>query len=494
MITGKLMSFKSVKPDQSWSTRKQAMFRQAEQSAPERGRWIKKNCYYHERDAAYLNFAIAKNATVLDIGCGNGWLLSQINASRKIGVDFSPAMLSVASANCPEATFIQADIEVKSALASIHKQGPFDYIILSDTLAFLDDIETALTHVKSLCSPSTRIIISSYNQLWEPFLKFGEWVGHKQSRQFGLNWISQDDLKSFCTLAKLDILTTESHQIVPFNLFGIGHLLNKWIAPLPLIRLFNLRKYAVLRPMPKLQQTKPSVSVIVPVRNEAGNIEPAITRLSPFPGKLELIYVEGNSSDNSWEEIQRVKSTYSDVDVIALRQPGKGKGDAVHHAFQQATGDILMILDGDLTVPPEDMIKFYNVLASGVGEFVNGTRLVYGMEEQAMRFLNYYANRTFARIFSYLLNQQFTDTLCGTKVMFRRDYETILANKSFFGDFDPFGDFDFIFGAAKLNLKIVEVPVRYRARTYGSTQISRFRHGFMLLQMVIFAFRKLKAI
>ena len=187
-------------------------------------------------------------------------------------------------------------------------------------------------------------------------------------------------------------------------------------------------------------------------------------------------------------------SIIKDTNIIALKQPGKGKGDAVHYAFQHASSDILMILDGDLTVPPEDMIKFYNVLALGIGEFVNGSRLVYGMEKDAMRFLNYYANRTFARIFSYLLNQQFTDTLCGTKVMFRRDYEKILSNKSFFGDFDPFGDFDFIFGAAKLNLKIIEVPVRYRARTYGSTQISRFRHGFMLLQMVIFAFRKLKAI
>ena len=242
------------------------------------------------------------------------------------------------------------------------------------------------------------------------------------------------------------------------------------------------------------KRLKPSVSVIVPVRNEAGNIEPAVKRLSKFPGDLELIYVEGNSSDNSWDEIQRVKAAYKDINIVALKQPGKGKGDAVHYAFQQASGDILMILDGDLTVPPEDMIKFYNVLALGIGEFVNGSRLVYGMEKDAMRFLNYYANRTFARIFSYLLNQQFTDTLCGTKVMFRRDYEKILSNKSFFGDFDPFGDFDFIFGAAKLNLKIIEVPVRYRARTYGSTQISRFRHGFMLLQMVIFAFRKLKAI
>ena len=479
---------------ENWSKRKQAMFQHIETSAGDRARWINTNLYYHKRDAAYLNFILSKDCSVLDIGCGNGWLLSQLDAKVKCGVDLSPAMVDIAKETCPEATVIQADIEARSDLKKIKDQGPFDYIILSDTLAFLDDIEVGLSHVRQLCGPTTRVIMSRYNQFWEPLLKLGELVGRKQRMKFDLNWISHDDVRSFCALSGLDLLTSESHQIIPFRLLGVGHQINKWLAPLPIIRALNLRQYVVARPTLGQKRSKPSVSVIVPVRNEAGNIEPAVKRLSKFPGDLELIYVEGNSSDNSWDEIQRVKAAYKDTNIVALKQPGKGKGDAVHYAFQQASGDILMILDGDLTVPPEDMIKFYNVLALGIGEFVNGSRLVYGMEKDAMRFLNYYANRTFARIFSYLLNQQFTDTLCGTKVMFRRDYEKILRNKSFFGDFDPFGDFDFIFGAAKLSLKIIEVPVRYRARTYGSTQISRFRHGFMLLQMVIFAFRKLKAI
>ena len=478
----------------NWSKRKQTMFQHVEASAGDRARWIGTNLYYHRRDVAYLNFVLSKDCSVLDIGCGNGWLLSQLNAKVKCGIDLSPSMVDVAKETCPEATIIQADIESRLDLKKIRGLGLFDYIILSDTLAFLDDIEVGLSHVRKLCGPSTRVILSRYNQLWEPVLKFGELIGRKQRVRFDLNWISNDDVRSFCALSGLDLLTSESHQIIPFRLFGLGHLINKWLAPLPIIRSLNLRQYVVARPTPNRKHLKPSVSVIVPVRNEAGNIEPAVKRLSKFPGDLELIYVEGNSLDNSWDEIQRVKARYRDINIVSLKQPGKGKGDAVHYAFQQASGDILMILDGDLTVPPEDMIKFYNVLAFGIGEFANGSRLVYSMEKDAMRFLNYYANRTFARIFSYLLNQQFTDTLCGTKVMFRRDYEKILSNKSFFGDFDPFGDFDFIFGASKLNLKIIEVPVRYRARTYGSTQISRFRHGFMLLQMVIFAFRKLKAI
>ena len=476
-----------------WSKRKRLMFNHAGAMAKQRLKWIERNKGYHESDAAHLNFVTSINARVLDLGCGNGWLLSKISASKKVGVDLSPQMLVEATKNCPDAIFIEADVEDKMSMPAILKEGPYDYILLSDTLAYLDDIEIALSNIASLCTAETRIVISTYNHLWEPFLKAGEVLGRKQKQDFDLNWLSDDDLQSFCNLSGLEILTTEKRQLIPFHLFGLGQLVNKWIAPLPIIRAFNIRQYNVLRHLPQAKTTCPSVSVVVPVRNEAGNIESAVTRLSSFPGELEIIFVEGNSNDQSWKEIQRVKEKYLHLNIVATKQTGKGKGDAVNHAFQMARGDILMILDGDLTVPPEDMIKFYNVLVSGKGEFVNGTRLIYKMEPEAMRFLNYYANRVFAHIFSYLLNQRFTDTLCGTKVMFQRDYKKILANKSFFGDFDPFGDFDFIFGAAKLNMKIVEVPVRYRARSYGSTQISRFKHGFMLLKMVIFAFRKLKA-
>ena len=181
-------------------------------------------------------------------------------------------------------------------------------------------------------------------------------------------------------------------------------------------------------------------------------------------------------------------------DIKVLQQDGKGKGDAIRKGFDNASGDVLMILDADLTVPPAALPKFYRAIASGKGEFINGTRLVYPMEYEAMRLLNHIANRTFAKVFSYLLNQRFTDTLCGTKVLTRTAYRQIVTGRRYFGDFDPFGDFDLIFGAAKLNLKLIEVPIRYTSRTYGETQISRFRHGLLLLRMVVFAWWKLKAI
>ncbi|MFY7780532.1 MAG: glycosyltransferase family 2 protein, partial [Tagaea sp.] len=216
-------------------------------------------------------------------------------------------------------------------------------------------------------------------------------------------------------------------------------------------------------------------------------------RLPQFCERVEIVFVEGHSKDGTLEEMRRVQAAYPDRDIKVLVQDGKGKGDAVRKGFEAATGEVLMILDADLTVPPEQMPKFFRQIADGRGEFVNGTRLVYPMEDQAMRALNWIANHGFSIVFSWLLNQRFTDTLCGTKVLRKSHYERIAANRLYFGDFDPFGDYDLIFGAVKLNLKVVEVPIRYLARTYGETQISRFRHGWLLLRMVAFAWRKLKA-
>ena len=246
--------------------------------------------------------------------------------------------------------------------------------------------------------------------------------------------------------------------------------------------------------MHKTKPYSPSTTVLIPCRNEKGNIESAVKRLPDFCEDLEILYVEGNSQDGTLDEIRRVIAAYPNRDIKVLIQDGKGKGDAVRKGFDNARGDVLMILDADLTVPPEDLPKFYKAISSGKGEYINGTRLVYPMDDQAMRFLNFWANRTFSVLFTWLLNQRFTDTLCGTKVLTKKNYEKIVANRSYFGDFDPFGDFDLIFGATKLSLKVVEVPIRYAAREYGETQISRFRHGWLLLKMVFFAYKKLKIV
>jgi len=281
--------------------------------------------------------------------------------------------------------------------------------------------------------------------------------------------------------------------LLPRRLLGIGPLVNRWIGTLPLIRKFCLRNYIVARPLAGPLEERPSATVLIPCRNERGNIEPAIRRLPHFCDDLEVIFVEGHSGDGTLEEIERVIGEFPELDIRVTVQDGRGKGDAVRKGFDMARGDVLMILDADLTVPPEDLPKFYEALVSGQGEFINGTRLVYPMESEAMRSLNLAANHIFSLLFTWLLNQRFTDTLCGTKVLRRHHYRMIVDNRAWFGDFDPFGDFDLIFGASRLNLRVVEVPIRYRNRAYGETQISRFQHGWLLLRMVVFAFFRLKA-
>jgi glycosyltransferase involved in cell wall biosynthesis len=234
--------------------------------------------------------------------------------------------------------------------------------------------------------------------------------------------------------------------------------------------------------------------VIVPARNEAGNIKAIFERLPRMGSKTELIFVEGHSKDDTYTAIEKEISSHPTTPSLLLQQKGIGKADAVRCGFEHATGDVLMILDADLTVPPEDLPRFYETLISGKGEFINGVRLVYPMEAQAMRGLNFLGNKFFSLAFTWLLGQSIKDTLCGTKVLWKEDYEKIATNRTYFGDFDPFGDYDLIFGAAKLNLKILDLPIRYRERVYGSTNIHRWRHGLLLIKMVAFAARRIKFI
>lgn len=466
-----------------------AMF---DRMAPERTQWIARNRYFHDTDQAYMRFLIPAGTRVLEIGCGTGELLAGLKPSRGVGIDISAAMIDVARNAAPDLEFHVCNAENPAELAQI--EGPFDYIVISDTIGLIEDCEALFENLHRFMTPDTRLILAYYSHIWEPILRFAEAFGLKMP-QVQQNWLSTNDMQNLLTLADYEVVRCEWRQLLPRALMGVGNLINRFIAPLPGIRLLCLRNYVVARPLPRLPKTAvmASATVLVPCRNERGNIENAVKRLPKFADDIEIMFVEGHSKDGTFEECERVKAAYPELDIKVFRQPGKGKGDAVRKGFAEARGDILMILDADLTVPPEDMPKFYNALVSRRGEFVNGTRMVYPMEDTAMRTLNNIANRGFAKIFSYLLNQRFTDTLCGTKVLWKRDYERIAANRHYFGDFDPFGDFDLIFGAAKLNLRIIEVPIRYAGRAYGETQISRFTHGWLLLRMVLFAWRKLKA-
>jgi SAM-dependent methyltransferase len=473
-----------------FAARKRANRVAADEAAPQRDAWMRRNAYFYEEDYRYYRFLVPDGRRILDLGCGQGHLLAALNPSQGVGVDFSAAMLEQARGNFPDLEFLDGDIEESGSIEEL--SGTFDIVLLSDTIGSLADCQSTLEQLHRFCRPGTRIVIGYYSPLWEPLFELCARLGLKQMTN-PQNWFSFTNVENLLYLAGFEIVKHEWRLLSPKRLGGLGRLINRYLAPLPLIRTLCLRNYVVarLRPTPLGEL---SATVVIPCRNERGNIEAAVRRLPEFCPDLEILFVEGGSSDGTWEEIQRVIAACPDRHIRAFRQNGRGKGDAVRLGFEKAAGDVLIILDADLTVPPEDIPKFYRALVVGNGEFINGTRLVYPLENEAMRTLNYFANRLFALTFSYLLNQRFTDTLCGTKALLKRDYQAIANNRSYFGDFDPFGDFDLIFGASKLNLKVAEVPIRYQARAYGETQIARFSHGWLLLRMCIYAYAKLKAL
>lgn len=473
------------------SDRKRRIRELSDRLAPERSKWVERNSFYYADDRRFMQFLVPPGQRVLDLGCGDGRLIASLDPREGVGVDFSAAMVAEARLQHPQLTFVEGDIEDAEVIDDL--EGPFDFIVLSDTVGALDDVQTTLTQLHPLCTPSTRLIICYYNRLWAPVLRVAQRLG-LQMPQREQNWLSGQDLAGILELTGFDVVKIETRQVLPRRMWGLGTVLNRFIGTLPLVRRFAIRSYVVARSgrAPAVKLT--SATVLVPCRNEAGNIAAAIERTPKFCDDIEFLFVEGHSSDGTVEAIEAVIEANPDLDIKLVRQPGKGKGDAVRTGFDMARGDILMILDADLTTPPEDLPKFYDVIVSGQGEFVMGTRLVYPMEDDAMRLLNTAGNKFFSVVFTWLLNQRVTDTLCGTKVLSRANYERLSAGRSYFGEFDPFGDFDLIFGAAKLNLRIVEIPVRYGARTYGSTQISRFRHGVLLLRMTGIAYRRLKAI
>jgi SAM-dependent methyltransferase len=473
------------------SDRKRSIRGLADRLAPEREAWIERNAYFHDEDLRYSQFLIAPGQRVLDLGCGTGRLLAGLRPSRGVGVDFSPEMIRAARARHPELELHVGDVEASSTLERI--EGPFDVIVLSDTVGWLDDCQATFEQLQRMCTASTRVVIAYFSSLWAPVLRVAQKIG-QQMPQDEHNWLSPRELTAILELADFDVVRTDCRQIVPKRLGGIGPLVNRFVATLPGLPSLALRSYVVARTARAATAPAPSVSIVVPCRNEAGNIEPAVERIPRFCDELEIIFVEGHSRDDTLREIDRVIDEHRDIDIKVVQQDGEGKADAVRKGFDSASGDILMILDADLTTPPEELPKFYEAIVSGKGELVMGSRLVYPVEAGAMRLLNMIGNKIFSLLFTWLLNQRITDTLCGTKVLTRASYERIKANRAYFGDFDPFGDFDLIFGAAKLNMKILEIPVRYRARTYGETQISRFRHGWLLLRMVLVAYRKLKAV
>jgi ubiquinone/menaquinone biosynthesis C-methylase UbiE len=444
---------------------------------------------YQARLQAVYKRLSSKATRILEIGCGRGSLLAALDQPGVIGVDFSRKMLQQARNKYPEMALVQADAHA----LPFSNHANFRTVILSDLLNDVWDVLAVLKSVASISSRTTRVFINSYSRVWEPVLNVAAKLRLIRPN-LPQNWITVDDLEHMLNITGFDVIRRWEEVLLPINLPLIGDFLNQF-----LIRFWPFRHFAVAnmigaRKLPGKDELpdNPSVSVVIPARNEEGNIRALFERIPNLVDDMELIFVEGHSQDDTYGEIQRAIQNYPDKKTRLIQQSSVGKGNAVRDGFDEANGDIYMILDADLSVPPEELSYFFEAISSGKAEFVNGVRLVYPMESEAMRFINLVGNKFFTYAFSWLLGQKVKDTLCGTKVLWSVDYDTIAENREYFGDFDPFGDFDLLLGAAKLHLKIVDLPVRYHSRTYGQTNIHRWSHGMLLLKMAVYAAMRIK--
>ena len=454
-------------------------------------KWRKRNLYYYKDLERFYRFWVEPHSKVLEVGSGLGDLLNAVQPQASLGIDINILAIETARQKYPSLGFQLENVE------DFLPEEVFDYILMANTLGYLHNIQQAFSNIQKACQPSTRFIITFHNPTWEPILKFATFIKQRMPLP-PLNWLNREDVENLLNLEGFETVASGKRLLFPKNIPLVSCFFNRILAPLPWISQLCLTEYIIARPQSNLMTADRNIqektcSVIIPARNEAGNIERCITEMPKLGKHTEIIFIEGHSRDNTWEEIQRIQGKYGqEWDIKICQQTGKGKGDAVRLGFSMATGDVLIILDSDLTVRPMDLVYFFKAIASGKSEMANGCRLVYPIPKTEMPWLNRMANRFFAALLSYLLNINIKDSLCGTKAISRSNYQRIAANRSYFGDFDPFGDFDLLFGAAKLGLKIVDIPVRYVPRTYGSSNIQHFKEGLILLKMCLYAAQKMK--
>ena len=469
-----------VKRQQEWS----------KSNSPRTAKSRRRSRFFHREVDQLVSSQVVPHSYVVDLGCADGSTLNACDPKLGWGIDLDEDAVALARELNPDLNFLNSPIE---ELRELPSPDP-DYIVMSMLLDEVYDIQHIVGQVRGWCAPTTRLLIVTYSRLWRPFIRLAEFL-HVKARSEGENYVPWDEIENMIALEGFEVTKRLDGLLMPLRIPLLSAFVNRWIAPLPIIRAFCLIRITVARPM--MRGTKPvnSVSVVVAARNESGNIRELIERTPMLAQTQELIFVEGHSTDDTWTVIQEAVADLQDTTpmrLICMQQPGKGKADAVRMGFDHATGEVLMILDADLSVPPEELPQFVRALEEDRCEFANGSRLVYPMDAKAMRFLNLLGNKFFGYLFSFLLGQSVRDTLCGTKVLRRADYERIVDNRDFFGDFDPFGDFDLLFGASRLNLKIRDLPVHYKERTYGETNISRFSHGWLLIRMSNVAAARLK--
>ena len=469
----------------SYSQSKESLRQFFDRLAPQRDRWIAKNTYYYTELQRLHRWLIERKAEVLDIGCGTGDLLAAVAPRTGVGIDFSHEMVKNAASKYPQFTFRTEDAE------NLTTKQTFDYIILSNLVGYADDVWQVFRSVRRACDVRTRIVITNYNYWWQPLFSLAEKLGWKMPDRIQ-NWLPQEFIVHFLYLNGFEVVKKGKYLHIPISIPIISQIMNRVLPHLPLFRELALIEYIVARPLfpNELSPRDVSVSIIIPTHEEAGNIEAVIERMPKIGKSTELVFVDLPGDDGTGRKINSEIRQYRGALTFKHSTQAKktGKMGALRLGVQIASGEIILIYDADLTVPPEDLEKFYLALIENRGELINGTRLVYPTEKGALRFINHIGNATFATLFSWAFGQHFTDTLCGTKGFWKKDFYAFERTKLDITDLDHYGDFFLLLGAYRQNLKIAEVPVRYKIRSYGDTKLNRFRNGWQFLKLYVLFF------
>jgi len=460
--------------------------------AARRESWINRNRYYYRLVNRLLCFLVEPQKKVLSVRCGPGNLLAAVRPAVGKGIDICSDIVEIARQRSPSLEFAVAFPDKEEFSHAFEKNEKFDYILF-DEVGDTVDVLQALRNFRPLCERHTRLLITTYNHLWEPLVTLAEWTGMKVPRT-EQNWLSTSDIRNLLKLAGFEALGTHRIVLLPKYVPLLSGLLNSLCARLPVLSRLCMTQVIVARMLPPLiPRDRLSVSVIVPCKNEKGNIEDAVRRIPALARETEIIFCDDQSTDGTVEEVLRMQSLYPEKTIHLEHGPGVCKSRNVWTGFNSAGGDVLMILDADLTTIPEELPHFVDVIASGQAEFVNGSRLVYPVPKGAMNATNMLGNKFFSVAFTYLLGQPVKDTLCGTKVLWKTDWVRIKPMLGSWGTEDRWGDYELLFGAAKLNLKILDLPVHYQERIYGTTKMTKvFRNGLVMLKMCWHGFLKLK--
>ncbi len=457
-------------------------------TADERVGRLQTNAYYYDALRTLLNFIVEDGKRVLCVRSDVGQYLEWVRPSRGLGIETSEPLVDIARRRCPQYEFRTGEFE------DLDVQETFDYVLITNGVNHIFDVQQALAGLRRNCEPHTRVVILFYNFLWQPLVQLAERFGLK-SRQAPENWLSPSDVAGMLYLAGFDVVRGYRSTLVPVRVPLVSAFVNRFIAPLPGFNRLCFVQCLVARPTAEAAQpvAPKSVSVIIPCKNEVGNIEAAVRRTPEMGSHTELIFCDDHSTDGTADEVRRIQALYPRRDIRLIAGPGISKAKNVWAGFDAARGDVLMILDADLAVPPEELPRFYEALLKGRGEFINGSRMVYPMRDQAMRLLNIFGNKAFSLLFSYILRQNIKDTLCGTKVLSRRDYERLRPFRDTWGITDRWGDYELIFGAARCNLKIVDLPVHYMERVHGATKMTgRLGNARVMFRMCVAAARKFR--